>query len=140
MKQDIRWKQRFANFLRAFKELEAAVQLSKKRNLSRLEKQGLIQGFEYTHELSWNVMKDYLADQGYTDLVGSKDSVRLAFKTGLVADGNVWMEMIKIRNLTSHSYDEELAEEIYGLVLRSFFPAFALLAEKFSSLLDQDHE
>lgn len=134
MNQDIRWKQRFANFLLAFKELESAVQLSKTRELSRLEKQGLLQGFEYTHELSWNVMKDYLVDQGYAGLVGSKDSVRLAFKTGLISDGTIWMEMVKARNLTSHSYDEELANEVYTWIIEKFHPEFLVFVEKFSGL------
>lgn len=66
MNDDIRWKQRFNNFLQAFQELKDAVVLAKSRELSRLEKQGVIQGFEYTHELSWNVLKDYLNEQGGT--------------------------------------------------------------------------
>jgi nucleotidyltransferase substrate binding protein (TIGR01987 family) len=140
MTPDIRWKQRFNNFLQAFKELESAVRLSNERPLSKLEKQGLIQGFEYTHELSWNLMKDYLAELGHTGLIGSKDSTRLAFKTGLISDGDTWMEMIKSRNLTSHSYDEAIAEEVVEWILKKFFPAFTLLAEKFSSFLDRENE
>jgi nucleotidyltransferase substrate binding protein (TIGR01987 family) len=140
MDKDIRWKQRFKNYLQAFRELESAVVLSKERALSKLEKQGLIQAFEYTHELSWNLLKDYLAEYGHTGLIGSKDTTRLAFKTGLISDGEIWMEMIKARNLTSHSYDEALAEEVHVWIIGKFFPVFALLAEKFSALVDLEHE
>lgn len=87
MTTDVRWMQRFNNYVQAFRELESAVALAKERVLSKLEKQGLIQGFEYTHELSWNLMKDYLTEQGYTSLIGSKDTTRQAFKSGLVSDG-----------------------------------------------------
>lgn len=74
--QDIRWIQRFASFTRALSQLEAAVSLADQRPLSELEQQGMIQSFEYTHELSWNVLRDYLKDQGTQQLFGSKDSVR----------------------------------------------------------------
>lgn len=140
MTTDVRWKQRFNNYLQAFRELEGAVALAKERVLSKLEKQGLIQGFEYTHELSWNLMKDYLAEHGYTSLIGSKDTTRQAFKSGLVSDGETWMDMIKARNLTSHTYDEALADEVLESITRIFFPAFEGLTKKFTFLLEQEHE
>jgi nucleotidyltransferase substrate binding protein (TIGR01987 family) len=140
MATDVRWIQRFNNYMQAFRELESAVSLAKERALSKLEKQGLIQGFEYTHELAWNLMKDYLAEQGYTTLIGSKDTTRQAFKSGLVSDGEIWMEMIKARNLTSHTYDEALADEVLDSITDKFFPAFKSLTEKFTSLHEQEHE
>jgi nucleotidyltransferase substrate binding protein (TIGR01987 family) len=113
MTEDIRWKQRFANFDRAFADLEAEVALRGTRALSRLEEKGLIQSFEYTHELAWNVLKDYLADVGgTTGLLGSKDTTRETFKRGLIEDGEIWMDMIKSRNLTSHVYDENKARAL----------------------------
>jgi len=89
MTQDVRWKQRFSNFLRAFQTLTEAFELSQIRALTPLEQQGLIQGFEFTHELAWNVLKDYLTYQGISDLVGSRDASRSAFKNALVQDGDV---------------------------------------------------
>jgi nucleotidyltransferase substrate binding protein (TIGR01987 family) len=133
MKDDIRWLQRFNNYLKAFRELEDAVGISKSRELSKLEKQGLIQGFEYTHELAWNVLKDYLEEQGHIGLIGSKDSCREAFKRGLIDDGEVWMDMIKKRNLTSHTYNQELADEVISAILHSYYPAFALFVRNFST-------
>ena len=84
MSTDIRWKQRFDNFGKAFLELREAVDLAAARPLSKLEKQGAIQGFEYTHELAWNVLKDYLEYQGIVGLIGSRDTTRAAFQRGLI--------------------------------------------------------
>ena len=110
--EDIRWQQRFANFNRALGRLTAAVELSQERGLTDLEKQGLIQAFEFTHELAWNVMKDYLLWQGATDITGSRDATRESFSRGLVFDGEGWMEMIRSRNLTSHTYNDAVANDI----------------------------
>jgi nucleotidyltransferase substrate binding protein (TIGR01987 family) len=139
LEQDIRWVQRFYNFIHAFRELEEAVILSRSRTLSKLEKQGLIQGFEYTHELAWNVLKDYLTEQGIIGLIGSKDSTRDGFKRGLLEDGEVWMDMIKTRNLTSHTYDAELAETVFLSIIERFYPAFLAFSDQFNRLLDKEN-
>src|ERR1035437_4365678 len=106
MTEDIRWKQRFDNFSRALASLRKAVELSRERPLSELEQQGLIQGFEFTHELAWNVLKDYLEYEGIQGLIGSRSTVREAFKRGLIIDGDAWMDMVEKRNLSSHTYDD----------------------------------
>ena len=113
MNQDIRWIQRLENFKKGFQQLNLAVNLSKQRELSLLEKQGLIQAFEFTHELGWNLLKDYLEFQGNQEVRGSRDAIREALKVGLIDDGELWMETIKARNLTSHTYSEELAENAF---------------------------
>lgn len=138
MEEDIRWKQRFNNFLRALQTVTEAVELAKQRPLSRLEQQGLIQGFEFTHELAWNVLKDYLEEQGFVGLVGSKNATRTAFKNALISDGDAWMDMIKARNLSSHTYNIEVAEGIAQDVLTRFYPAFATLAQTFAELSEKD--
>lgn len=137
MPEDIRWKQRFDNYLRAFQTLRRAVELAAQRDLSELEQQGLVQGFEFTHELAWNVLKDYLEEQGVTGVIGSKNATREAFKNGLIDDGGAWMEMIKARNLSSHTYNLEIAEEIVEGILARFYPAFEQMARKFTSLAEQ---
>lgn len=81
MTQDIRWKQRFSNYLKALQTLDEAYELTQTRALSRLEQQGLIQSFEFTHELAWNVLKDYLTDQGIAGLIGARDATRSRSKT-----------------------------------------------------------
>ncbi|OGU00814.1 MAG: nucleotidyltransferase [Geobacteraceae bacterium GWC2_48_7] len=137
MPEDIRWKQRFDNYLRAFQTLSRAVELATARDLSELEQQGLVQGFEFTHELAWNVLKDYLEESGITGIIGSKGATREAFKNGLIDDGEAWMEMVKARNLSSHTYNPETAEQIADNILKSFYPAFVQLTRKFTSLAEQ---
>ena len=109
---DIRWQQRLASYHKARQSLVSAVQLAGTRPLSDLEKQGLIQAFEFVFELSWQVMKDYFLYQGNPEISGSRDAIRSAFKNGLITDGEGWMEMIKSRNQTSHTYNESVANEI----------------------------
>ena len=122
--EDIRWIQRFDSFLRALSQLEEACALAASRPLSRLEEQGLIQAFEFTHELAWKTLKDFLESRGTRDLYGSKDTTREAFRNGLVNDGDVWMDMIVSRNLTSHTYDEATASRISARILENYFGEF----------------
>jgi nucleotidyltransferase substrate binding protein (TIGR01987 family) len=133
-KPDIRWIQRFRNYRQALSRLTAAVELAGERPLSDLEQQGLIQGFEFTHELGWNVLKDYLEEQGFVGIIGSKGATREAFKNGLITDGEAWMDMIKARNLTSHTYKVEVADEIAKNILGRFHPAMAELERRFAEL------
>lgn len=137
MTQDIRWKQRFNNYLKALQTLDEAYALTQSRALSKLEQQGLIQSFEFTHELAWNVLKDYLIDQGIAGLIGSKDATRSAFKNGLITEGDDWMRMIADRNLTSHTYDQATAQAIVDNILARYYPAFKALAATFVARLQQ---
>ena len=132
MTQDIRWKQRFENFQRALKQLSLAMDLKAQRPLSDLEQQGLIQGFEFTHELAWNVLKDYLEMEGIQGLVGSRSTAREAFKLGLVMDGEVWMDMIEKRNLSSHTYNQTVALTIVESIAERYYPAFCELQQRFA--------
>jgi len=136
--QDIRWKQRFDNFAKAFRDLTAEVALRESRDLSRLEEKGLIQSFEMTHELAWNVLKDYLEEvAGTPGLLGSKDSTREAFKRGLIEDGEVWMDMVRCRNLSSHVYDETTARKIVEDICAYFYPRFAVMHQRFQALYER---
>ena len=138
MKEDIRWKQRYDNFQKAFLELEEAVLLSQKRSLSKLENQGLIQGFEYTHELAWNMIKDYLEEQGIFGLLGSKNTIREAFKLGLLKEGEIWMDMIQSRNQTSHTYNTTLAEQVVSDIIHKYFYQFKEIIEEFKKRYDTE--
>ena len=131
--EDIRWQQRLNNLNSALQQLGDAVTLAQSRELSLLEQQGLIQAFEFTHELAWNVMKDYAYFQGNA-IAGSRDASREAFKMGLVEDGDVWMEMIKSRNLTSYAYNRLLAQQIAEKIVTAYCPAFKVFSEKMESL------
>jgi nucleotidyltransferase substrate binding protein (TIGR01987 family) len=138
MNSDIRWIQRFDNYGRALQTLRNAAELATQRPLSELEQQGLIQGFEFTHELAWNLLKDFLEAQGIAGLIGSRDAIRTAFKNGLLEDGETWMEMIKARNLSSHTYQQDLAQRIATDILTRFYPAFVALELKMRSMLDRE--
>lgn len=127
---DIRWKQRFKNYQKAYAQLAEACTLSQQRALSRLEKQGLIQAFEYTYELGWNTLKDYLNFQGIADIVGSRDTIREAFSRDLIADGEGWMDMLVDRKKTSHTYNEETAEEIVQNICEKHFELLTALRQK----------
>jgi nucleotidyltransferase substrate binding protein (TIGR01987 family) len=121
---DIRWQQRFANYRRALARLTEAVELAHRRALSDLEKQGLIRAFEFTHELAWNIMKDYFAWQGTVGLTGSRDATRESFEKGLVEDGEGWMEMIRSRNQASHTYNQQVADAISARIIGHYHPLF----------------
>ncbi len=135
--QDIRWQQRLQNYSGALRQLESAVQLAEKKGLSDLEKQGMIQAFEFTHELAWNVIKDYFEYQGNTSINGSRDAAREAFQKGLITNGEIWMEMIKSRNQSSHTYNKKVADEIVDKTKKNYFPALLELEVKMKSLLVQ---
>ncbi len=133
--QDIRWKQRFEHFVNAFKQLRNAQKLKSEREFTELELQGVIQAFEVSQELSWKVMKDFLEEQGKTDLFGSKNAVREAFNVGLISNGDIWLEMIKTRNITSHIYDENQVKIILTEILSKYYPVFLEFENKMKNLL-----
>jgi nucleotidyltransferase substrate binding protein (TIGR01987 family) len=128
---DIRWKQRFSNYVKAFSQLQKFIDKGK---LNEFEEQGLIQCFEYTYELAWNVLKDYLEAEGNQNIIGSKSAIMEAFKVGLIQDGEGWMRMFKDRNKTSHTYNEETADEIVSHIYTNSYPLFLELKNKFESL------
>ena len=130
---DIRWIQRFQNYRKALEQLRQAVQLSQSRELSNLENQGMIQAFEFTHEMAWNVMKDFSEYQGDSTVKGSRDATRSAFKLELIEDGEGWMDMLRSRNLTSHTYNENVAAEIVGDIIKRYFKLF----EAFEQTMEQ---
>jgi nucleotidyltransferase substrate binding protein (TIGR01987 family) len=132
--QDIRWIQRSTHFIKALSQLQEAVELAQQRPLSRLEAQGMIQAFEFTHELAWNTLKDFLEDRGVQGLYGSKDASRAAFKAGLIEKGEAWMDMIQSRNLTSHTYDETIAAQIISAIRSLYFAEFEALRVKLEGL------
>ena len=131
--EDIRWEQRFSNFNKALLKLEESVNyinhnVLDEENLGYIVdesiKEGLIQRFEYTHELAWNVMKDYALFQGNSTIGGSRDATREAYKLQIIENADVWMDMIQSRNKTSHTYNVEIANEIFGKIIREYFQLF----------------
>ena len=116
--------------------LKEGVHLYAIRNLSNMEKQGLIKSFEFSYELSWNLMRDYSLFQGYQEIRGSRDAIRQAVAMDLIPDGETWMDMLESRNNTSHTYDEKLAEEIIHKIVTRYYPAMVEFQEKMSVIED----
>lgn len=134
---DIRWIQRFDNYKRALAQLRKAAVLAGERKLTELEQQGLIQAFEFTHELAWNTLKDFLEASGVTELYGSVKATRAAFSRGLIENGEVWMEMIQSRNRSVHAYDQATADQIAADILTSYVTEFDRLEQRLEALKEE---
>jgi nucleotidyltransferase substrate binding protein (TIGR01987 family) len=111
-------------------QLPSAVDLNQQRSLSELEQQGLIQAFEFTYELVWNVMKDYLRSLGNSTVTASLDSSRAAFAAELIADGESWLDMIVSRNLSSHTHNRDTANSLVYKIANSYAVLFATFERK----------
>jgi nucleotidyltransferase substrate binding protein (TIGR01987 family) len=122
--EDIRWKQRFNNFEKTLAYLEDAIKIT---NPDFTHKAGIIQLFEISFELSWNVLKDYLEEQGFSELKYPRESIKKAFETGLIQDGHLWLTALKNRNLTAHTYDEEMADKVVADIKQNYFPMLTQL-------------
>ena len=129
MADDVRWKQRFDSYRKALIRLDSAVTFAGTRSLTELEQQGLVQTFEFTHELAWKLLKDFLEDRGNTGVFGSKDAVREAFAAGIIGNGEIWMDMIVKRNLSSHTYNQSTADEITDTILSRYIGEFHALRD-----------
>lgn len=115
----IRWKQRFQNLEHAFAQLQRGLVITQP---NEVEKQGIIQSFEFTFELAWKTMKDYLESQNVI-VQFPRDTIKEAFHYQLITEGNVWMEMLEKRNQMAHTYDEAAAERALALIRESYAPA-----------------
>jgi nucleotidyltransferase substrate binding protein (TIGR01987 family) len=132
MNQDIRWKQRFSNYQKAHDQLKKFIEHGK---LNEFEEQGLIQAFEYTYELAWNVMNDLLTYQGESGILGSRDAIRTAFRRNLILDGEGWMSMVESRIKSRHTYNEIIASEIAKKITNVYFQLFTEFRTKVESVL-----
>jgi len=134
--EDKLWKQRLHNFTKSLAALKNAIDLAQKRELSELEKQGMIQEFTLAFELAWNMMKDYLEEQGVTGITDSKSAVRETFMRGLIAKDElqIWKDMMWDRNLASHIYDENTAGEIIQAIRGVYCTLLVKFAEKMKRL------
>lgn len=129
--QDIRWIQRFNSFQKAYSQLSDFLS---HLPLNQREEQGLIQSFEYNYELAWNTIKDFYESQGESNIQGSRDAFRLAFKRGLIENGDIWMDMIKSRMLTSHTYNEETAKQVVEAIINIYAGELGKLVESFRAI------
>ncbi len=116
--KQIRWRQRFQNLNKAFKQLEMGVAI---KAPSDIEMQGVIQSFEFTFELSWKTLKDYLESQG-VQCTFPREVLKQAFQYNIIDNGEIWLQMLAKRNLLAHTYDEKLAREAHTLITGEYFP------------------
>ncbi len=144
--KDICWTQRFDNYKKALRLLTESAEIITQElgkvefeetayeRISDLLKEGLIKRFEYTHQLAWNVMKDYEEYQGISPIMGSRDTTRQALKIGLIDDSH-WMNMIDNRNLTADTYNENTATQVVKEILQVYHPLFLKYEETMNRLL-----
>ncbi|WP_010254824.1 nucleotidyltransferase substrate binding protein [Treponema primitia] len=137
MNPDIRWVQRFDNYKKALAVLERTASITVERSLSEAERQGLVQGFEFTFELAWNVLKDYLEALGFNDFHGSISTIRIAFREGLIENGEAWMDMVKSRNDSSHTYNVETADKVVNAILNTYIDEFRKLTKTMDRYYEQ---
>ena len=126
--KEIRWKQRFENFDKSYKLLK---KYSNQEITTELERAGIIQFFEMTFELAWKVLKDYLESEGYM-VKSPRETVKQAFQIGLIDNGHIWIDALSNRNLTTHTYDEELATKMTSEILNAYLPELDKLYNKLS--------
>jgi nucleotidyltransferase substrate binding protein (TIGR01987 family) len=126
-KEDIPWHQRFVSLKKAFNQLERFIA---EKELNEMEEQGLIKAFEYTYELSWKTLQDLLKEKGYNDILGPKPVIEQSFQDGYIIKGKEWLKMHSSRNLTTHSFDKETADEIVLQIRENYFGLFKELQIK----------
>lgn len=120
MDVDVRWKQRFQNFDKAFKRLADAILIIRKDPDNVLLQAGLIQTYEFTFELAWKTLKDYLEMEGFT-VPSPRATLRPAFQCGYIQQGDVWLKALNDRNLTAHTYDDEIAKEVIADIQQTYY-------------------
>jgi nucleotidyltransferase substrate binding protein (TIGR01987 family) len=136
---DIRWRQRYQNFDRAASLLKSALESKKLEDFSDLEAEGVIQRFEYTYELAWKTMKDYLEENGVTITpLTPRNVIKEAFAAGLVGDGQVWSDMMLHRNLLSHTYSEKAFRAVLEAVKNRYAAAIFAVSARFGQLAGED--
>ncbi len=134
---DVRWIQRYENYHKACGRLTEVTDNLAMESLSDLEKEGLIQRFEYTMELAWKVLQDLLLFKGYEFMTGPNGTLKMAFEDGLIANHDAWRRMMKARNLMSHTYNEDDADAVVTMIYDEFTALFKQLDEKLKKFLYQ---
>ncbi|MDY0374953.1 MAG: nucleotidyltransferase substrate binding protein [Desulfobacterium sp.] len=120
--KDVRWRQRFQNFEKAYKQLKISV--LQVHGLSDLEKEGMVQRFEYTFELAWKTLKDYLEAQ-QVDAKFPREVIKQAFHYEIIEDGEIWMDMLEKRNLMAHTYEEKIFRMAVDNISTKYFNAIS---------------
>ncbi len=131
MAQDVRWIQRFQNYRKALSQLEEFLALD---SPNKFELQGMVQCFEYTFELSWKTLKDYLSSEGI-EAATPRKAIQEGFRSGMIEDGHTWIEALESRNLLAHTYNEEYVKKAEILIRNEFYPVLRALFDFLSKEL-----
>ncbi|MEB2778997.1 nucleotidyltransferase substrate binding protein [Algoriphagus persicinus] len=132
--EDVRWIQRFANFRKAMNHLENSLQIP---HPDIVQKAGIIHFFEMSFELAWNMVKDYLEEQGFVDIKSPRSALKKAFEMNILENGHAWMDLLQDRNLTAHTYDEQKASDMEQLISNKYFPLLKALLLSFKEKLNE---
>lgn len=135
MNNEIRWQQRFQNFENAFNTLTRIISRFESTPDDEVVKMALVQAFEFSYELAWNCMKDFLENEGFTEVKNSKQAIRTAFQAELILDAEGWMTAIQKRNLASHSYNDIILEETVEYIKDEFYPIVSKLYQDLKNQL-----
>ena len=133
--KDLRWIQRFNNFNKTMNYLARALDIP---NPDIIQKAGIIKFFEMSFELAWNLIKDYLEEQGFVDIKSPRGALKKAFEMNILENGHDWMDLLQDRNLTAHTYDEQKATEMELLIQNKYFPLLLALQINFKKKLDAE--
>jgi len=125
MSQKKRWHYRFDNYKKALGLLREGIELRKTKVLSSLEAEGVIQRFEYTWELAWKMLKDYLEHEGVVfDKITPKSVIITAIQSKIIADREIWMQALDDRNKMSHQYDQSIYAHVIDNIQHQYLPLF----------------
>ena len=126
MTQDIRWKQRYSNFKKSYNLLEKSLKIKEPDIVQRA---GIIQFFEITFELAWKTLKDFLYENGFSSVNSPRDTIKTAFQAEYIKDGEIWLKALNDRNLSTHTYEEEVAKKIEKEIRENYFQILKQLNE-----------
>ncbi|MBP3193833.1 HI0074 family nucleotidyltransferase substrate-binding subunit [Natronogracilivirga saccharolytica] len=129
--QHPRWKDRFKNYQKALAQLEEFLEL---QDMNKYEEQGFVKAFEYTYELGWKTLQDFLIDQGYLQIAGPKQVIEQAYRDNYI-DGEAWIRMHQARNIAAHVYDEHMIRDIVQKIRKEYQATLKQLRE---TLADYD--
>lgn len=133
-----KWYERLAVYVNAIDRLAEVIALSKQRALNQFERDSLIKRFEFSYEMAWKLMMSYEKENGISDVLGSKDVIRQAFKLSLVKNGEAWLEMVDARNRTSHLYDEEMVIDVVDEIIYTYHPLLIELRDIMTQMANRE--
>lgn len=133
-----RWMERLSVYGKALDRLGDVVQMSRRCTLNEYERDCLIKRFEFSYEMAWKLMMSYEKDNGIDQLLGSRDVIRRAVSMSLIDNGEAWMDMIDVRNRTSHVYDEEMAVDVTDDIIYTHYPLLTELRDKMAAIANSN--